>query len=147
MSLRNNGEVPFPLAGEGYFLRFNLRDIEELEAIYGVGEYLETVDKNLQQASGGTLLKCVTIGLKKRDDAGKVSRVGFAPEDINFSVLDAHPAIMDALCLQACNMTYGEMLEGIQKRQAEIERFIKEHGEAPPPEKEPEDDPLKTTAA
>jgi hypothetical protein len=138
--LKNKGEVPFPVAGEGVFLRFTLTDIGELEQIYGIGEYLRTIDSNISEGSGSTLLKCLEIGLKRRDDAGKMLRVNMDPDDISFPVVEAHEPVMDALCLSVSNLTYRETLEEIAKRQAEIEAQFKEASED-------SDNPLPVTGA
>ncbi len=120
MALKMNGEAPFEPAGKGCFICFNLADIAELEEKYGVGEYLQTIDANLQEGSGGTTLDCLRIGLKHRVDEKRV-RVDLDPDDIQFAITQAHEPIMDALCLAVSNMTYTEMLEEVAKKQAEME--------------------------
>lgn len=142
MALKMNGEVPFPLAGEGAFLRFNLQDIAELESIYGVGEYLQVIDANIQEGSGGTVLKCLSIGAKRRNSDNKIVRLGLGPDDIDFAIVEAHEPIMDALFLQVTNMTYQEAMAEVARRQAEMERLAAA-GESPAHEpKENPDDPL-----
>ena len=138
MALKLNGEVPFPASGEGHFLCFTLADIAELEQKYGVGEYLQTIDQNLQEGSGGTLLDCLKAGLKMRDGNGNRVRVRFKVDDIGFPMTDAFEPVMDALCIAISNKTYAETIEAVIAQQAEIEKMTAEAAK-----KVEEDGPLK----
>jgi len=143
MALRNKGEVPFPQMGEGRFLCFNLSDIAELEQVYGIGEYLATIDANLIEGSGSTTLKCLEIGLKERKD-GKRVRVKFDVDDIDFPLTESHSLIMDALCLAIGNMDYAETKAEIERRNKEVSEAAQKLSEEI---KEGEEDPLSVSEA
>lgn len=132
MALKMNGEVPFPLAGEGIFLRFTLRDLAALEEVYGVGEYIGTIEKNLMEGSGSTLARCLECGLKSRGKDGKAAKADVDMDQIDFAVRDAFGPIMDALFLALTNQTYAEALEEAVRKREEIEAEIQRMGQASP---------------
>jgi hypothetical protein len=141
MAIKLNGEVPFPQAGEGLFLCFTLRDIAKLEDIYGIGEYYGTIETNLRQGSGGTVMRCLEIGLKMRSPEGKRIQAKYDPDAMSFPASEAFMPIMDALSLGAAGLTYAEMLEQAAKAEEMLKEAIqsaapKEEAESPLPDSE-----------
>jgi len=140
MAIKMNGEVPFPVAGEGCFICFSLADIAALEEHYGVGAYYGTIEQNLREGSAATVIRCLSHGLKRRNAEGKRVRVEYDAEEMQFPTTDAFMPIMDALSLGAAGLTYEEMIEHA------IEAQKKAEAAAQGPEDEA-DSPLPDSAA
>ena len=105
-------EAPFPLAGKGAFFKFTVSDIIELEEKYGTSKYFEEIEIGLNAQSGKIIKDCVTHGLKHRVD-GKVAKLDFDLDQIEFALSEFFKPIMDALCLQALGMDYVGYIEEV----------------------------------
>lgn len=57
---KNRGEVPFPMAGEGAFLRFTVDGLEQLETKYGE-DYITTILKGFSNAQIKVYKACVAV--------------------------------------------------------------------------------------
>lgn len=124
MTIKMNGEVPFPQAGEGCFICFPHSAIAKLEEIHGVGEYFEKIEMHLNNASSKTMIECLSVGLFRRNAEGKRERVPFDPDEISFPTSDAAVPILDALSLSSSGKTYEELVQAAIERQAAMEAAL-----------------------
>lgn len=143
MTLRINGEVPFPQMGKGRFFCFTLRDIAELEQTYGIGEFFFTIEANLAQNSGTTALECLRIGLKERGPDDKRRRVEIDPDDDFPPVQEMFKPIMDALSLATAGKTHDELIEDTKR---ELENLKARNGTLAKGAESDDEDPLPESA-
>lgn len=122
--------VPFPLAGEGLFLYFNISDIETLETNYGAGEVFGMAEEFLLNKPSAThTLSFLTLGLKYDDGSGKAlsafpEKVEGAPDDLNFSIVAAAEPIMNAISLSVYGKDHKTLVEDALERQKSLQKEI-----------------------
>lgn len=116
-------EAPFPLAGKGAFFKFTVSDVIELEEKYGTSTYFEEIHIGLNAQSAKITKDCVTHGLKHRVD-GKVTKLDFDLDQIDFALSEFFKPVMDALCLQAIGMDYVGYMEEIIRIEGERDKAM-----------------------
>ena len=117
MTSKLRGAIPFPDAGEGVFVRFSAGDIARLEDEYGIGEYFDKIEMNLNAQSAKVTMKCLEVGAKKEVD-GKIVPFSIDFEEADWPLTSAIFPIMDALCYQA----FGESYEWYINERLSLER-------------------------
>lgn len=96
---RRTGEVALPEVGEGVFIRFTMRAMEQLETAYG-DDWVKTIIGGLAKMKTSVYLKVIACTLQNSTD-GEIERWGLTWEELNIIILDA-------LNLAIYGKTYGE---------------------------------------
>lgn len=132
MANKYRGEVPFPQAGKGAYIRFELADIADLEDAFGES-FFETIEKACSQNSVKGITKILEIGLKVRD--GSEERRIWSELDHKamlekgFKIGEADRPIMEALSWSWLQKSYetliAEAIEAKKKADAEAVQYAK----------------------
>ena len=134
MENKYRGEVAFPLGGRASFIRFSLHDFAEVEEHFGKS-FWGPVEVSCAEAVTTDIVKLLSIGLKCRDGAGKVTRVWDdldqdALQDDGFRPGDASMAIMEAISWSYMQKSYEDLikdaLEARKKQTAEAAKQLAE---------------------
>ena len=131
--------VPFPAAGKGLFLYFNMADLEELETIFGIGEVFSSCEEFLLNKPSAThTMKLLSVGLKYDDGSGKTlkafpEKVEGAPDDLPFPMVGAAEPIMDAIALCIYGKSHKDLVEEALERQKKMQQELQktERGDDP----------------
>lgn len=129
---RYRGEVPFPPAGKGAFLRFSLDDLAELEDAFG-REFFIKIEEAALYASPRDLPKVLAIGLKTRDDDGIATRIWDAIEKdpLPFKLSDAGQPVLEAIAQAHLGKSYEDLIkEAEEARKKQATDAIKQAKEA-----------------
>lgn len=131
MANRYRGEIPFPPAGKGAFIRFSLDDLAQLEDLFG-RNFFGVIEEACGWASPRDIPKVLSVGLKCRDGEATVRIWDDIEKDpLPFKLADAAKPILDAIAQAHLGKSYDDLLkeaEEARKKQAEI--AIKEAKEA-----------------
>jgi hypothetical protein len=111
------GEVAFPLAGEGAFIRFSWNDLVTLEREYGDAEYFGVIETKMALDSPSAIQFCLSVGLYQRGPDNLVIRL--TPDyfgDLGWNIQDAAPLIIDAVSQAHSGKTYAEVRAEAEKQ-------------------------------
>lgn len=133
MANKYRGEIAFPLDGKETFIRFELSDLAELEAVFGE-EFFSAIEAACARASVQDIPKILAIGLKVREGAEDhrawASINQRAILEAGFRVGEAAKPIMDAVCWSWLQKSYddvvAEAIEAAKKADAEKLKRAKE---------------------
>ena len=136
---RSSFRVPFPAAGEGLFLYFNIADLEGLETAYGAGEVLSSCEEFLLNKPSAThITKLLSVGLKYDDGSGKTllafpEKVAGAPDELPFPMTDAVEPILNAVSLCMYGKTHKELINDAIERHKQMQQEMQNAEEAKDP--------------
>lgn len=145
-------KVPFPLAGEGVYLRFRTADLVALRNKYGEPKqlpdgtyerYSDRVDLLLQLVDPVAIEVCLRAGLKQEDGRTPLSAIDY--NDLPFPPIKCVQPIRDAITLGVSGVAYATLLAAKKAKDEENAR-LRAAGVAFNDEVDPFDDPPMTSA-
>ncbi|RWD00168.1 MAG: hypothetical protein EOS58_30780 [Mesorhizobium sp.] len=104
-SIRIRGEVPFPQAGEGVYLRFSNPDCDQLQGKFGENWFADAVPR-LNRVDTLYLRNCLAFGGKKD---GKPFRIDY--DTLDCPIGDMLDAVLDALFLAVHGRKFDDHLD------------------------------------
>src|SRR5690606_27198789 len=131
MANRYKGEVPFPQAGKGAFIRFSLDDLAELEDLFG-RNFFGVIEEACGWGSPRDLSKVLAVGLKSREGEATV-RIwdGIEKDPLPFTIAEAGTPVLEAIAQSLLGKSYGDLVkEAEEARKQQAEAAIKDAKEA-----------------
>ncbi|MEM7303407.1 MAG: hypothetical protein AAF468_20190 [Pseudomonadota bacterium] len=113
------GQVPFPEAGDGAFIKFGWRDLAELEERHGATELFGYIERGANNASASVVMEVLELTLKTNKD-GQPKPVKLNWDEVEWPVSLACPKIMDALCIAQTGKPYAETIDEALEQAAKI---------------------------
>lgn len=125
MANPNRCEVPFPVIGEGYYLRFTLGDLTEIENEFG-DQFFDQIEQGCARISPKVIVSCLKVGLKSKSVTGDENYVWKDVDqnkiqDDDFKLGDAGQPIMEAISQSWLAKSYDDLIkdaEAARKKQA-----------------------------
>ncbi|TJW14464.1 MAG: hypothetical protein E5W82_10840 [Mesorhizobium sp.] len=106
-SIRIRGEISFPQAGEGVFIRFTNTDCDNLQGKFGENWFADAVAR-LNRVDTTFLRECVAFGGKKD---GKPFRIKY--DELDCPMVEILDAVLDALFLAVHGRKFEDHLDYI----------------------------------
>lgn len=104
-SIRMRGDVPFPQAGEGVYLRFTNPDCDQLQGKFGDNWFADVVPR-LNRIDTAYLRECIAFGGKKD---GKPFRIKY--DELDCPMIEIIDTVLDALFLAVHGRKFEDHLD------------------------------------